>query len=45
MDDFLDRCAESDPETVALIMAAYNEGVRAANCACGYFADAIPWYL
>ncbi len=28
MDDFLDRCAEADPETAALMMALYNEGVR-----------------
>lgn len=27
--DFLDRCAEADPETAALMMALYNEGVRA----------------
>ncbi len=26
--DFLDRCAEADPETAALMMALYNEGVR-----------------
>ncbi len=29
--DFLDRCAEAEPEEAALLMALYNEGVRAAH--------------
>lgn len=30
-DSFLDRCADADPETAALMMALYNEGVRSKH--------------
>lgn len=51
MDTFLDRCAESDPETAALLMAVYNEGVRdtVPDRDRGYDSDENPdhgraWY-